>query len=263
MSDEARLLFAAYRPRGQDANDPTFAAALEAAKGDEALARWLADQQEFDRVIADRLRAVTVPSDLRAKIIAGAKASVRPKWRTAQRVWALAAALMVLAGVAALWPGRTDGLADWQKHGLTVLDEVVAARASFDLQDSDPAAVSAWLRAHAVPQPALLPAALGGKPTLGCKTISWEGRTMSLICFDLGGGEIVHLFTTDRAGLASVPPDGRPQVVREGEWTVALWNEGDKTLMLASNKGDEPLRRVLQFAMRGARIPPTLAALGR
>ena len=261
MSDEARLLFAAYRPGGQDANDPTFAAALEAAKGDEALARWLADQQDFDRAVAERLRTVSVPGDLRAKILAGAKVSRRPAWWAAPRIWALAAALAVFAGIAALWPGKADGLTDWQRHGLAVVGDVVAARQSFDFQDRDAAALTAWLRDHAAPQPAALPVALGGRPTLGCKTISWDGHTMSLICFDLGDGVIVHLFTTARAGLAGVPPDGRPRLVQEGAWTVALWNEGDKTLMLTSDKGEEPLRRVLQIAMRGSAFPPALAAL--
>ena len=67
---------------------------------------------------------------------------------------------------------------------------------------------------------------------------------------DLGEGVIVHLFTTERAGLAHVPRDGPPRFARDGAWTVALWNEGDKTLMLATDKGDVPLRRVLQIAAR-------------
>lgn len=259
---EAQLIFSAYRPHGQDANDPTFAAALEAAKSDPALAQWLAEQQEFDRVVAERLRAVVVPADLKAKILADAGVSRPRAWWNAPRVWALAAAVALFAGLAALWPGKADGLADWQKHGLAVLGEIVTGRETFDLQGRDAAPLTAWLRAHAVPQPAALPAPLDGKPTLGCKTISWDGHKMSLICFDLGGGELVHLFTTDRAGLAQVPPDGPPRIVREGEWRVALWNDGDKTLMLASQQGAAPLRRVLQLAaLGGEKTGAFLAAL--
>ena len=250
MSDEARLIFSAYRPNGQDANDPIFAPALDAAKSDPALAQWLAEQQAFDRAVMEKLRAVDVPSDLRAKILAGAEVSRRRSWWAAPRLWALAAALAIFAGIAALWPGKTDGLADWQKHGLAVLGEIVAAREPFDLQHRDAAALTAWLRDHAVPQPAALPSTLDGKPTLGCKTIAWDGHKMSLVCFDLGGGVIVHLFTTERAGLAHVPPDGAPHFARDGAWTVAMWNEGDKTLMLATDKGEEPLRRVLRIAAR-------------
>lgn len=246
MSDEARLLFSAYRPGGKDADDPIFAAAIEAAKKDPELAHWLAEQQAFDQAVAGHLRAVEIPADLRAKILAGAAASRRRSQWAAPRVWALAAAVALFAGIAALWPGKADGLTDWQRHGLAVLGEIIAARETFDLPQPDAAALTAWLHEHAVPKPA----ELDGQSPLGCKTIAWEGHKMSLVCFDLGGGVIVHLFTTDRAGLAHVPPDGPARFVRDGGWTVAMWNEGGKTLMLATDKGEEPLRRVLQIAAR-------------
>ena len=248
MSDEARLLFSAYRPNGQDADDPTFAAAIEAAKNDPALAAWLAEQEAFDRAVAAHLRAVEVPGDLRAKILAGAAVSRRRAWWAAPRLWAVAAVLAVFAGVAALWPGKTDGLADWQKHGLAVLGEIIAAREPFDLPHPDAAALAAWLHEHAVPEPA----ALDGKSPIGCKNIAWDGHNMSLVCFDLGGGVLVHLFSTDRAGLAHLPPDGPAHFAQDGAWTVALWNEGGKTLMLASQQGAAPLRRMLQIAARPA-----------
>jgi len=248
MSDEARLILSAYRPGGQDTHDPAFAAALEAAKKDPALAQWFAGQQAFDRLVAGHLRAVAVPADLRAKILAGAAASRPRQWWRQPRWWALAAAVLIFAGVAGFWPGKDAGLADWQRRGLAVAGEIVAAREPFDLQHRDAAALTAWLRDHATPQPVALPAPLDGKPTLGCKTIAWDGHRMSLICFDLGDGVIVHLFTTDRAGLAHVPADGPARFVRAGAWTVAMWNEGDKTLMLATDQGEEPLRRVLRLA---------------
>ena len=252
MSDEARLLFSAYRPGGQDAGDPVFAPAIEAAEKDPALAAWFAEQQAFDRAVSTHLRAVAVPADLRAKILAGSAVSRRRSWWAAPRLWAVAAAVALFAGLAAFWFGKTDGLADWQRHGLAVLGEIVAAREPFDLQHRDATALTAWLREHATPQPAALPVTLDGKPTLGCKTIAWDGHKMSLICFDLGDGMLVHLFTTERAGLAHLPPDGPPHFARDGAWTVALWNEGEKTLMLATDHGEEPLRRVLQIAARRA-----------
>ena len=159
---------------------------------------------------------------------------------------------MLFRSLAAFWLGKADGLADWQRHGLAVLGEIVAAREPFDLQHRDAAALTAWLREHATPQPTALPSPLDGKPTLGCKTIAWDGHKMSLICFDLGDGVLVHLFTTERAGLAHLPPNGPPRFARDGAWTVALWNEGEKTLMLATAQGEKPLRRVLQIAAHRA-----------
>ena len=99
MSDEARLIFSAYRPNGQDDGDPVFTVSLAAAKEDPALAQWLAEQQHFDRAVAGHLRAVAVPDDLRAKILAGAQASRPRPWWTRPRWWALAAVLAAVVGV--------------------------------------------------------------------------------------------------------------------------------------------------------------------
>jgi hypothetical protein len=262
MNEEARLLLSALRPNGQDANDPALAAALEAAKNDPALAQWLAEQQEFDRAVAERLRAVPVPADLKAKILAGAAVSRRRAWWSQPRALAIAAMLAVFFAIGGFWMGRPAGLAEWQKNGLAVLNGIVAGERNFDMKNGDPKQLTAWLASRSMPVPGTMPTTLDGKPSLGCKTINWDGHKMSLICFDLGGGESVHLFVTNRAGLAGVPPDGpKPQIVQttvEGKpWTVALWNEGDKTLMLASQQGEAPLRRVLQIALLSP--VPTLA----
>ena len=100
MSDEARLLFSGYRPGGKDADDPLFAAAIEAAKNDPALAQWLAEQQAFDETVAGHLRAVEIPADLRARILAGAAASRRRSRWTRTRTWALVALVALLAAIA-------------------------------------------------------------------------------------------------------------------------------------------------------------------
>lgn len=265
MSDEAKLILSAYRPGGQDAGDPAFATALAAAQQDTALARWLAEHQEFDTLMAAHLRAVAVPADLRARIIAGGAASrARPR-RAGARWWALAAVVAILATFAGLLVKKDAGLADWQRRGLAVLEDLEARRSKFDFEHRDAAVLAAWLGDHEVPQPGSLPPALSNRRTYGCKTIAWDGHKMSLICFDLGGDVVAHLFTTDRAGLTRVPPDGPPRIVRHGAWTVALWNDGPKTHMLATDGGAEPLRRVLRIAeAHGSPGPaPALAAILR
>ena len=263
MSDEAKLVLSAYRPGGQDAADPTFAAALAAAQQDPALAQWLAEQQEFDKLIAGHLGEVKAPAGLRARILAGGSVSRPRHWWSRPRWWALAAVVMLLAALAGFWGQKDAGLADWQRRGLAVLEDLEASRTTFDFEHRDAAVLTAWLGDHAVPRPAALPPPLTGRKTYGCKTIAWDGHKMSLLCFDLGGKVSVHLFTTDRAGLAHVPPDGPPRIVRSGVWAVALWSEGDKTHMLATESGEEPLRRVLRIAAADDSIAqaPALAAI--
>ena len=98
MNDQARLILSAYRPGGQDAGDPAFAEALEQARRDPAVAQWLSEQQQFDLALTEKLREVPVPASLRSTILAGARASRPPQWWAQSKVWALAAAVAVLAG---------------------------------------------------------------------------------------------------------------------------------------------------------------------
>ena len=68
--EEAKLFLQAYRPGGQDAEDPHFAEALALAKRDPELAAWFARQQKFDALFSDGLRQVRAPAQLKAEILA-------------------------------------------------------------------------------------------------------------------------------------------------------------------------------------------------
>ncbi len=62
---EAKFVLNAYRPGGQDANDPRFAEALEQVRRDPVLERWFVDSIAFDMAMTEKLRAIEVPPDLR------------------------------------------------------------------------------------------------------------------------------------------------------------------------------------------------------
>jgi hypothetical protein len=244
MNEPAKLILSAYRPHGQDADDPTFADALAAAGQDATLADWLREQQEFDRAIADRLAQVAPPPGLRERIIAGAKVSRTREWWQWPQVWAVAAMFLILVVFGErLAPPHHRELADWQTHALGVLDELEAGRTGFNKSAKNSAELTAWLREHAAPTPAV-PSKLTATETWGCKTWTWQGRQVSLMCFK-AGEKGVHLFTTDRAGLADSPPEGKPEFARHGEWVVASWSQGDKTHMLAGLEGEAMLRGFL------------------
>ncbi len=70
---EAKFLLSAYRPSGQDADDPCFAEALEQARRDPVLERCFNESIAFDATMTEKLRAVEVPPDLRENILAGVK----------------------------------------------------------------------------------------------------------------------------------------------------------------------------------------------
>lgn len=257
MNEEAKLILSAYRPNGQDADDPTFAEALNTARNEPELAAWLEDQQTFDRGVSRRLSEVTPPAGLRERILAGAKVSRRRSWWQWPQVWAVAAAVLVLLGLAPrLAPPRRQ-LAEWQKHAIGVLDDLEADRTGFDHEASSPAPLVAWLKEKSAPTPNV-PTKLTSTETWGCKSWTWQGQHISLMCFK-AGKQGVHLFTTERAKLANAPREGRPEFGRQGQWFVASWSAGDHTHMLAGLDGEPLLRQLI--VSRGVPQPVILASL--
>ncbi len=245
MNEQAKILLSAYRPGGGDASDPAFAEALAQAQRDPQLRAWLEESQRFDQTISEKLRTVAVPANLRATILAGAKMSRPRRWWEGSRVWAMAAALAILASLGALWQRKAAELDGWQTHSLAVLDDIVSEKANFDLADPRPPHLMDWLREREAPIPAALPPALAAHPSLGCKNIDSDGRNISLICFDLGNHEAAHLFTTPRKGLRIPPPDKNPAFSRLRNWNLASWSSGGDVHMLATGIDEGRLRALL------------------
>lgn len=255
MKEEAKLILSAYRPHGQDADDPTFAEPLAAAAEDPALAAWLDEQQSFDRQVAERLAEVPIPAGLRERILAGGKVSRQRQWWQWPQFWAVAAAITIMVAVAPHFAPPKRQVAEWQKHALGVLDDLEAGKVGFEHEGKDSTTLTAWLKDHSAPMPKV-PAKLASTETWGCKMWTWQGQRISLMCFK-AGAKGVHLFTTERAALANAPREGRPEFARYGQWFVASWSVGANTHMLAGLEGEPMLRELI--VSRG--VPKPVAAL--
>jgi hypothetical protein len=241
---EAKFILSAYRPAGQDANDTRFSDALEQARHDPLLQRWFEESVAFDAVMTEKLRGVPVSRELRESILAGAKVSRLPRWTNRVRKWAIAAALILSVTLGNLiWHGtRPAQLGGWQKAAIGVISSLVRNESSFDAQSRDAGDLVGWLRANHAPAVQNLPGSLGKLATLGCKTFSWNGTPVSVICFMRPDGGLVHLVTTNVTGATAVAVKAKPMLVRQGDWTTATWREGDKIYMLALEGSPEQLR---------------------
>src|SRR4051794_10242828 len=91
--EEAKRILAAYRP-GDEGLDSSFAEALQEIGKDPELARWLAEEREFDRAVAAHLNSVPVPFALKTRVLA----NMSPRTATKRR-WL---APLAVAGIAAL-----------------------------------------------------------------------------------------------------------------------------------------------------------------
>jgi len=166
---EAKLILEVSRPGDEAAADPQLAAALALAQTDPELDAWLARERAWDAAIRRELRTVPVPADLKASLLAGSKvvplppAESRPSftaWLT-PLVWAMAAALILFAGLASYRSlhaaGKNSQLADFAR-------DMIAASPDdshhVDVMNADFSQVKSWLPDHELARPASLHALL-------------------------------------------------------------------------------------------------------
>ena len=239
---EARLVLAGYRPNGADASDPRLAEALALARHDPELAAWFLRQQEFDSAVADRLGAVTPPPLLRDEIFVSARFHPR---RIDPRLRLAAVALVLL--------GFTAGLVSWRVSSIATAAEadlvMFAANYAFNgitlqKESDDTRALRNWLAAQHAPLPSEWPTALVSLRGLGCRTLSFKGRAVSLICF--GQDHEFHLFVARRADFPELRMTATPRAHSgAGGWSSAAWADADFCFVLVSDAPPSELQRYL------------------
>jgi hypothetical protein len=246
-NQEAKFILNAYRPDGQDADDPRFAEALAQARRDPLLERWFRESVAFDAAMTEKLCAVVPPPGLRESILAGAKVSRPLRWSRPALKWALAAALLVAAiiGSLILRDATRPQLADWQTEALQTVSSLVNGRSKFDAESHSAANLIAWLKTNRAPAAERLPENLEKLQSLGCKTFSWNGLPVSVICFTRHDGGLIHLVTTHASAAAGRTLRAERKLVQQGPWTTATWREGDMIYMLALEGSRDQLRAYL------------------
>ena len=248
---EAKFILNAYRPGGQDANDPRFAEALEQARRDPILQRWFDESVAFDAAMTAKLSATPVPSELRESILTGVRITrpeTTPGWKTRWRKWAIAAVVLLNATLGILiWHNtRPTPVAGWQLQALdAILSSIARNESHFDLISSNPTDLVRWLQANYAPAGKKLPNHLDKLPSIGCKTFFWGGKPVSLICFTLPGGRVIHLVMTTVSTESDRAIKHRAKVIQQGHWATATWREGDMIYMLALEGSRDELHSYL------------------
>lgn len=247
---DASFLLGACRPNGADSADPEFSEALAQAARNPDLKQWLDDQHRFDSAIAAHIQSLPVPPELRSRILTGGRVSRPTPWFTRLRLMAIAAMLALFAGLTAWFAtGPWIRQPQWEDQALATLSQLVSGKEGFDARSPNVADLQQWLRANHAPVASVLPASMQRLASLGCKTITWNGHPISIICFHGPAGEMVHLAMTDRSGLSNPPPEGAPlYAVRDG-WQTAAWSQGDMAMMLITKAPEAQLRALLAISL--------------
>ena len=205
-NESAKFVLNAYRPNGADARDPVFRAALEQSTRDPELAAWFKEQRSFDLLISSKLAEFQPPATLYSAILAGI-ANRSPVRRFTFRPFLALAAVLVLSG-AILLPlymesaSKSKLIEQYQRANLTMLSSAPAP--NLDLVTDDFSRTQEYLAEMKTPCIPFLPGSLLDLPTAGCKTLHWKGQELSLTCFRLPSGKLLHVFVIDDKAFRSV-----------------------------------------------------------
>ena len=243
MNDEQiKFLLGACRPSGRDAADPAFAEARRQAEQDPKLRAWVERDRAFGTAVAEKLRAVPPPAGLREAILAGGRVSARAPWWRRRPTLALAAGVVLLFSLSAvaLRLGRPAKSTDLPEFALNF-----AGRGFIGLQEHSPDVekLKAWLASRNAPLPAKIPEELAQLRGLGCRTVDFQGKNISIICFEQG--HEFHLFIARRQDFPALWASAEPHFRARGSWGSAAWSDEWNHYVLVSEAGEAAVRRLL------------------
>lgn len=238
-NDEAKFILQAYRSGGGDASDALFAPALEQARRDPALAAWFEREWAHDAAVTAKLRDIVPPADLRAAILAGGRATSRrrpARWRLPAWI-GLAASVALIVAAALFWlqPVQAKEFSDFAMD---------YASGPFRLTNhgEDIEKLRGWLAERHAPLPLRMPAGCQKLQALGCRTVAYRGKSVSLICFERG--REYHLFVARRADYPDLRECPQPEFKTKGNWVSAHWSDGENCYVLTTDARMEELRQL-------------------
>jgi len=243
-NQEAKLILQAYRPGGEDASDAFFAEALEQARKDPELQKWFAEETAFNSRLQARLEnAIPIPAGLKSNLLALRKTVPVTPWWSRPANLALAAAILVVAGLGLLFlfpqrPAQLEAFRD------TMAERSLQMQDHVEFQSHDLAKIEQWLQTSGAKTDFNLPAALEGGVPQGCRIVDWNGQKATMVCFMVNGAHM-DLFVMDRTGLANFPQGNGPQFASAEGLMTATWTDG-KNIYLLTGANKELLQKVLQ-----------------
>jgi hypothetical protein len=244
-SEQAKEILASCRPGGLEDDDPRFAEALDAAQRDPQLAAWFEEQLALDAAIRRKLHETSLPDDLLNRILAAQKCGARSPARSRHGWLALAAGVMILMGLGAIWFQRGPATRETAFESFQA-DMPVFLRVfpTLDVETERLVEVRRWLESR---QPAVtgkLPAGLELFPSIGCREVLWRNRKAALVCY-MVDGEVVHLFVLNKSDWPEAALAASPRFERQGAMATAAWSEGDSVYLALSRGGEAFLKRYL------------------
>ena len=252
MTDsEVKEVLRLYRPGTADAADPSFAEALSRCERDAELKKWFEEHCALYSAMRAKFKQIAVPEGLKEQIIAERKlhTSTVPVW---QKGVLLAGTLAVIAlvffQISERWQPREPH--DFAYFRDSMVGNTLRGYGAMDINTNDLDAIRQYLAQKSDISDYALPMNLqkNAKPA-GCVAITWQGKNVSMICFQTGRPPFkpgmpsdLWLFVIDHSATSDSPGDSKP-VLNEGPepgFVTASWTNGNRSYVLAT-KGDRKL----------------------
>ena len=235
-NEQAKLILAAYRPDGGDADDPSIVEALRQVGLDPELGHWFADQRAFDRRMVVGLESVRPPAGAQAQALAAIRVTRRQRTRRAW-MWpmAMAASIVLVTTLTTVVVRRPEQVSLPQSASIGGLAGYLAEHhASIGLMNDDYSTLVDWIRSNGGPVPENLPQATAQLPVLGCQTWNTDHGKVSLVCFVGPDKKNLHLYVFDAVTAlpGPLPQRSDPYIERHGRWAMASWQDGGRGYVL-------------------------------
>ena len=246
---EAQEILLLYRAGTADAQEPEFAAALALAKSDPELGKWLQHQSAVQDALRAKFRQIPIPEGLKEQILSERKVHTSlPLTRKLVLGAVCAACIVVLAAILLpLLRSRDDkSFANFESR----MVKTVARQGLYpkmDLETNNLEEIRKFLAQHQAHGDYVLPNGLQKTTTTGCAILPWQGKVVSMVCFNSGKspgttGSDLFLFVINRADVPKAPPPGARSFTQTNSLATASWTYGEKTYILAT-LGDEAALR--------------------
>jgi len=241
---EAKVVLQALRPNDLNTSQPAVIEALVLVESDPELKAWWEAQQAFDHQVAAKLKEVSIPADLRATLLAGRKIEqLTPQPHLA--FWLAAAAVVAILCVAGTFRQiSVSGPLAQTEYAADILPLLNNDSPPLAMASADHDKIAAWLKSQNAPM-GTLPTKMNTLPTVGCQKFALHGHAVSLICFVLAGGKLVHLFVVDQQALSDPPGNNAPEFNQVEGWSTAAWSDGRMSYLLATQAGSDTLKQLL------------------
>lgn len=250
-TQEAKQVLLTYRPWADDAQDPEVAEALALCQRDAELKAWFENHCIAQAALRDKFRAIPVPDGLQQQILSEYKSHTMVAWWRRPAVMATFAVAVLLMAITSLWfniprtPEHDTSFAAYRNRMVKVTRSY-----GMDLETNDVAQIRAYLAQHQSPADYVLPQRLEQTPTVGCGTLTWQGKPVSMVCFRTakpltpGAKSDLFLFVIEQEDLLNTPPTESPVFANVSTMATVTWKADGKVFLLAAPDAAELKQRL-------------------